>query len=187
MEDTWLAVVGYEGLYEVSDQGNVRSVDRIVMRGDVQVRRRGKVLNFAVMKGYLSVDLCRYGKPRRVRVHTLVLTAFRGERPPGLMCCHGVGGQRDNRLENLRWDTASANSHDAIRDGTHSTASKTHCVREHKLVEPNLVGPALGRMCKACSRARSNVKRAAERGEFVDLKERSDEHYAAIMGNRRAA
>lgn len=184
MNENWLPVVGYEGLYEVSDLGNVRSVDRIVMRGDVEVRRRGKVLSpLANADGYRRVTLCRGGGERQSKVHTLVLTAFRGDRPLGLMCCHGPGGQQDNRLENLRWDSGSANSQDAIRDGTHPTASKKKCKRGHKLVAPNLVGPALGRMCKSCSRARSNVNRAAERGEFIDLQARSDEHYAVIMGD----
>jgi len=103
------------------------------------------------------------------------------------MCCHGPGGQQDNRLENLRWDSASANSYDAVRDGTHSTARKKKCKRGHELVAPNLVGPALGRMCKACSRAYSNMKRAAERGEIIDLQARSDGHYAVIMNAHRAA
>lgn len=185
--ETWLPVVGYTGFYEVSDHGNVRSVDRVVMRNGREVKRRGKIMAPAVVGGHYRVTLSRNGTERQAGVHVLVLTAFRGERPLGLHGCHGVRGRLDNHLENLRWDTASANAYDAVRDGTHSTASKTHCVREHELVVPNLVRFALGRMCLACSRARSNVKRAAERGEVIDLRTRSDEHYAAIMGNRRAA
>jgi hypothetical protein len=58
------------------------------------------------------------GVSTNVYVHHLVLLAFVGPRPDGLICCHGNGDPTDNRPENLRWDTHSANSKDAIKHGT---------------------------------------------------------------------
>jgi len=53
------------------------------------------------------------------RVHRLVLEAFIGPAPKGTICCHNDGDPTNNRLENLRWDTHSSNTRDAIRHGTY--------------------------------------------------------------------
>jgi hypothetical protein len=50
-------------------------------------------------------------------VHTLVLLAFRGPCPPGMMCRHLNGDKTDNRLENLVWGTAAENNADMVRHG----------------------------------------------------------------------
>jgi hypothetical protein len=68
---------------------------------------------------YLNLRPAASDKVKNLAVHRLVLEAFRGPRPPGLLCCHGEGGVTDNRIENLRWDTPAANTADAMRAGTH--------------------------------------------------------------------
>jgi HNH endonuclease len=68
--------------------------------------------------GYLVVNLSTGGKKSQRFVHRLVLEAFVGPRPPGLVCCHGDGDPTNNRLENLRWDTYLANSADMLLHGT---------------------------------------------------------------------
>jgi NUMOD4 motif len=73
MTERWKSVVGYEGLYEVSDLGNVRSLNRIVKTVKGQRRFRGKVLKQLVRPdGYHVVALSREGKERPYRVHVLV-------------------------------------------------------------------------------------------------------------------
>lgn len=118
-DGTWREVLGHEGLYEVSDQGLVRSVDRIVFRSDgMTVRRAGIRLKVSVsMSGYPYVCLSRQGVERRYRVHRLVLEAFIGPRPAGMECCHGDGNQGNCRLSNLRWATQQENLEDALRHG----------------------------------------------------------------------
>jgi hypothetical protein len=72
--------------------------------------------------GHLSVVL---GRRNTRMVHTLVLEAFVGPRPPGKEACHGNGQPGDNRLSNLRWGTRSENIADAVRHGTwHSEKRK---------------------------------------------------------------
>jgi hypothetical protein len=70
--------------------------------------------------GYLVVTL-RSGVPGKKGqpyfVHRLVLGAFVGPCPPGLMCCHFDGSPANNRLDNLRWDTQLSNGSDAVRHG----------------------------------------------------------------------
>lgn len=105
--ERWRSVVGYEGLYEVSDLGRVRSK-----------YRGGRILVPQLTGRYLSVKLCRDGKVTTRRVHRLVAEAFLGPLPPGQHTRHGPGGRLDNRLVNLSYGTPLQNSHDQERDGT---------------------------------------------------------------------
>lgn len=57
------------------------------------------------------------GKPKTLYVHHLVLEVFVGPRPSGTLACHANDLPTDNRVENLRWDTPSANNADAKRNG----------------------------------------------------------------------
>lgn len=118
--EIWLWVAGYEGLYQVSDQGRVRSADRWVKaRG--QTWRPGRILKPNLNGGYLKVSLARPGeRQRNFSVHHLVLMAFAGPKAPGQEALHGPGGALDNRLVNLSWGTHPANMRDKMRDGTQS-------------------------------------------------------------------
>jgi hypothetical protein len=141
--ERWVPVVGYEGLYEVSDLGRVRSLDRVV--GDRQRRIRGVVLKGTPrsLRGTrggintrLGVCLCKGGKTRTHFVHALVLAAFVGPRPDGYQACHGPGGPQDNRLSNLRWDTPESNWDDR-RD--HDESARGERVGSAKLTEEQVL------------------------------------------------
>lgn len=98
-QETWRAIPGSEGRYEVSDLGRVRSL----VRG-------GRILKPAKSKtGYLMVAPVIDGRNKPRRVHHLVLLAFVGPRPDGAEGCHNNDVPGDNRLVNLRWDTRAAN------------------------------------------------------------------------------
>ena len=121
MKESWQPVPGYEGLYEVSDQGRVRSLDReIQKRGRAGVlmnlRLQGRVLK-AQMDGNvrLFVTLSRNGKYKPQRVHTLVAHAFLGPRPEGLQINHIDGDCQNNAASNLEYCTASENMKHAVR------------------------------------------------------------------------
>jgi hypothetical protein len=110
--ENWLPVIGYEGLYEVSDLGRVRSEPRTGTYGGLlAMTPRGS--------GYLSVHLSAGGRQRRRAVHLLVLEAFAEPRPAGQVARHGPGGKLDNRWPaNLCWGTPPENMADKVRDGT---------------------------------------------------------------------
>jgi hypothetical protein len=111
--ERWLPVVGFEGLYEVSDLGRVKSH----RRGAPRILRPGPS-NY----GHLSVVL---GRGNTRMVHRLVLEAFAGPCPRGHESLHGDGGPTDNKLSNLRWGTRTENIRDAVRHGTwHSEKRK---------------------------------------------------------------
>jgi hypothetical protein len=153
MNKRWLPVVGYEGFYEVSDQGHVRSVDRTVTGPKGEPKRlRGKVLKAGVRpNGKRIVALCRHGKMHTALVHRLVLLAFVGQPPPGTESCHRDDDGANNAVENLYWGTRSENLHDAVRNGRHWAANKTHCKHGHEFTPANTVLDRKGRrQCGAC-------------------------------------
>lgn len=109
MTEVWKPVAGYEGLYEVSDQGRVRSfvVSRINgFREGPHLMR----LNTRRRDGYQTVNLVSDGQVATKKVHQLVAVAFLGKRPSGNNPDHINGIRRDNRVENLRWATQKQNS-----------------------------------------------------------------------------
>lgn len=132
MQEVWRPVVGYEGLYEVSDQGRVRSLDRWERNGRGMPLRlfKGKVLKSTPgSSGYLRVCLSKSGGLRHFTVHTLVLNAFVGPRPEGLQCRHLNGIQTDARLCNLAWGTIKENTNDRISHGKQPRGEAHPCAK----------------------------------------------------------
>jgi hypothetical protein len=152
MGERWLPVVGYESAYQVSDQGNVRSVTRVTTNGR---RRRGVDLKPIPLppRGYLLVNLWWANRKRMLLIHRLVLTAFVGPQPIGMEALHGDGDTANNRLSNLRWGTHSENQHDQVAHGKHSNAAKNRCPAGHPYDEANTYvypGRRAHRGCRAC-------------------------------------
>ena len=116
--ERWLPVPGYEGLYEVSDLGRVRSLDRDVATRNSVRHYRGRILRQMIDNhGYPEVGLSLVGDVKTWHAHSLVLTAFAGRCPPGMECRHGPGGKQDASLSNLCWGTRTENIADRLRDG----------------------------------------------------------------------
>jgi NUMOD4 motif/HNH endonuclease len=158
--EQWRPIVGYEGAYEVSDQGRVRSVERTITQ---PVTRWGRPMTKRVPErilkpqrlnhGHLMVYLSSEGTRKRVLIHRLVLEAFIGPCPDGQQACHFNDIANDNRLINLRWDSPSANNHDIVRNGNHHNANKTHCKRGHEFTPENTYARSGGgRHCVTCTR-----------------------------------
>lgn len=115
MEEQWRAVVGYEGAYEVSNLGRVRSVDRVTTHGR---RWRGRMLRQrTTCWGYAEVQLRWGDQPEHKKIHTMVLEAFVGPRPEGLEARHRDDDKSNNQLDNLMWGTSAENKADAIANG----------------------------------------------------------------------
>jgi hypothetical protein len=124
--EVWKPVAGYEGLYEVSNQGRVRSVDREILFtgrwGHHKRKLRGVVLKpLRHTGGYQRIMLWKDGSAHQTYVHKLVLEAFAGFRPLGMQVAHANGNKHDNGLSNLRWATPSENQADRIAHGTAQT------------------------------------------------------------------
>ena len=124
--ETWKAVVDYEGLYEVSDLGNVRSLDREVASSDGRViKLKGRILKqFINSNGRPQVVLYTREKRKNRTVHSLVAEAFIGERPKGYHVLHSDGDCLNNKLSNLSYDTQSENMNDMYRYGSKNPRGK---------------------------------------------------------------
>lgn len=116
--EEWRDVIGYEGHYQVSDQGRVKSLGRVVLRGPSQYVIKEKLLRPAMSDGYPYVRLSKDGKSKGYRVHILVAAAFIGPRPHKHDVCHRDGKRDNPRLTNLRYGTRKENMGDAILHGT---------------------------------------------------------------------
>lgn len=160
--ENWKPVVGYEGHYEVSDLGNVRSLARTVTRSDGRVRPfPSKVLSqgFSGERKRPLVALCKNGKQTTYWVHRLVAEAFLGPAPEGTEVCHRNDDCQDNRPTNLYWGTRTDNLNDMVANGLHWLASKTHCKWGHEFTPENTATTKRGRQCRACRRVRSRARR----------------------------
>jgi hypothetical protein len=153
--EEWRPVPGWEGLYDVSDHGRVRSLPRKYVPG--------RILRAPVAKnGYPMVVLKHRERCRYAPVHRLVAEAFIGPLPTRHQTRHLDGNPLNNNLSNLTYGTVSENSYDAVRHGRNRNAAKTHCKRGHSLADPaNLRATKRYRECRPCSNARRRELRAS--------------------------
>lgn len=109
--EEWRDIAGYEGRYQVSNLGRVRSLDIRVPCHDNGTRTvYGRILKQSMCGGYFKVGLCKDGKMVNRTIHRLVAEAFI-ERIEGKDYVDHINGDRhDNRVENLRWVTAAENN-----------------------------------------------------------------------------
>jgi hypothetical protein len=142
----WRAVPGYEGRYEVSDGGQVRSL----------LKQPPTILQPTSFAPYGKVTLWRSGR-WNVNIHVLVMAAFFPPRPPGMEARHLNGDPLDNRAANLAWGTHAENMQDKNRHGHHHYGSRTHCKHGHEYTPENtsirVRGKYRARVCITCSRA----------------------------------
>lgn len=188
--EQWKPINGWEGFYEVSDHGRVRSVDRVIPHArSGQLRLRGKIIVQGTDEGgHMFARLCRNGTAKQMYVHRLVLEAFVGPCPDGMEGLHWDDDQKNNHVSNLRWGTRSDNLRDSVRNGRHNHSKKTHCRRGHSLKDPNLVPSVLKegrRSCLACQRTHSYLRPHPEMKP--NFKTISDQYYEKIMRDAPAA
>ena len=156
--ENWLPVVGFEGYYEVSDRGRVRSLDRVGFRRDGhRYSKKGRILSRGTDQcGYPFSDLRKNGSARTRRVHRLVAEAFIPNPDNLPWVLHWDDDKLNNRVENLRWGWPSENRYDTVRNGRDHNAAKTRCVNGHEFTEDNTRREPNGsRSCRKCHRSRS--------------------------------
>lgn len=125
MTERWLPIVGYEGLYEVSDHGRVRGVPRMDEIEDSLGRRYRRPIGGNLIKPffrneYPRVNLKKDRKQASFLIHRLMLLTFVGPPPKeDWYGCHNNGEPTDNRLSNLRWASPKSNQADRKAHGTY--------------------------------------------------------------------
>ena len=138
INEIWKPVPGYEGLYECSNQGRVRSLNRITIDKNGNNKKfKGRILKLSLNNsGYYRVELCKSSKLKRYTVHQLVMITFRNYKPNGnkTVINHKNNDPLDNRLVNLELRTQRENC--SIDKWRHNYSSKyvgtTYIKRDNK-------------------------------------------------------
>jgi hypothetical protein len=130
MTEEWRAVIDYQGKYQVSNLGRVRTIARVVTRRNgvpISIHGRIKQPSRASRGDYPVVCLKDVGKkPKLVTVHSLVAAAFIGPRPKYADICHFDGNPHNSQLSNLRYAFRRENEADKDRHGTRPLGSACH-------------------------------------------------------------
>lgn len=177
MTELWKPVVGFEGSYEVSDQGRVRSLDRpvaVVGRWGTDETRtyKGRLLkqNRAGTAKYNAVALADRGRVKTFLVHHLVLNSFVGP-ANGREGRHLNCDNYDNRLANLTWGTKRENREDSRREGTLAVGER---IAQSKLTADDVIAirataGSHSDIADAFGVSRSQIKRIRNRDNWKHI------------------
>lgn len=140
-QEEWRQIEGYEGLYEVSSFGHVRSVDRVrtFKNGRKRFFPGKRLIPRTINSGYLMVVLHGDTKPVMKLIHRLVASAFLGGSE--LQVNHIDGNKQNNHIENLEYTTRSENMRHAYRLGLekghagYGKCKKVRCIETGKIYE----------------------------------------------------
>lgn len=127
MEEIWKDIKGYEGLYQVSNLGRVKSLPRLMWNGKGYFMSKEKILKSGTVNGYKQVTLCKNNEQEPFLVHRLVAEAFipnPNNLPQVNHIIDDFEHRSDNRVENLEWCTAEYNSNYGTHNEKISKATK---------------------------------------------------------------
>ena len=126
-EELWKTIKGYDGAYQASTLGRVKSIDRTITnkRDRKQSFKETILTPDHAPNGYERVCLSKNGRYKHVRVAKLIYEAFVGPVPEGMEIDHINGDNTDNRLENLRVCTHKENCNNPITRERHRKANES--------------------------------------------------------------
>lgn len=155
MQEVWKPIKGFEGLYEVSNLGNVRNAN-------------GKLRKpFLIHQGYLIIDLFRNYKRTHARVNRLVAEAFIPNPENKTEVNHKNGNKTDNRVENLEWTSKSENMIHAYKNRLQ--AKGRYPIRKVRCLEDGKVYATAGEVARAYGidsrTVTSSCKRMSTKGQ----------------------
>lgn len=118
MKEIWKDIKGYEGLYQISNLGRVKSLDRVIEKRDFSYTIKGKVFKRSLSnKGYVQTELTKNGIRKQFKVHRLVALHFLScENTENLTVNHIDGDKNNNKPENLEWCTLEENMRHAYKN-----------------------------------------------------------------------
>ncbi len=161
MQEIWLDITGYEGLYQVSNYGHIKSLDRYVrcMNGTRFIKGQSISPNFSGRYGYfdLSVD----GIGRTVHVHRLVALHFVQNPDNKSDVNHIDFDRRNNRADNLEWVTQKENIRHSVNSNRNAFGSRHGAAKltEQQVLEIRSHGKGFMWLAKKYNTSYSNIKK----------------------------
>lgn len=148
-QEVWKPVPGYEGIYEISSLGQLKSLARDVFRsGVIQHRNEYIKKQWPNPDGYMQCKLSRDGVNVNIGVHRLVAMAFLENPDEKPEVNHKDGNRTNNQIDNLEWVTREENIADCIARGTHimfrdNSGENNNNYGNHRLSEKYRLHPEL--------------------------------------------
>lgn len=165
-KEIWRSVSGYEGLYEVSSYGRVRSLDRVAENNN---KLKGRLLSPRKHSGgYVRVSLCKRGNVLDFFIHRLVAKTFIANPREGNQVNHINGNKTDNRVSNLEWVNDQQNKAHAWGIGLHKKTlqafKKSHKTKARPIlcVEKGFIYSSASEAARALGLKRGNIHMVAK-------------------------
>lgn len=122
MMEIFKDIPGYEGYYQASNMGRIKSLERVIVDSrNIRIFKE-KILKPIIVHGYCHVTLSKNGKRKAFIVHRLVLLTFKG--PSDLQTNHIDCDKKNNRIENLEYVTCLENIRHAYKNGLYKNIKK---------------------------------------------------------------
>ena len=124
MQENWKDIIGFEGLYQVSDMGRVKSLERFIFKkmyggGLHCYKRKERIKKFDIVRDYCTVELSKASTKERFKVHRLVATAFIPNPENKPVVNHIDNSPLNNCVTNLEWCTHKENIAHCVSQGRH--------------------------------------------------------------------
>ena len=164
MEEIWKDVPGYEGYYQASNLGRIKSVSRIVKHNCGGPKK----VNERIMKGYINrygykrVDLSKKGVNKQFSAHRIIAMTFLGE--SDLVVNHIDGVKLNNHINNLEYVTPQENTAHAVRAGLIKNNSQ---INEKNIVEDYQNGSRLRELEKKYNTSHHNIRKILTKNKIT--------------------
>lgn len=176
MNEIWKDIAGFEGVYQVSNKGNVRSLDRYVQCADSVRHYKGRLMKQDKKKnGYLQVNLKRQAVNKQFLIHRLVAVAFLPN-PDGLATVnHKDENKENNSVDNLEWCSQSYNNHFGKGYRTRCVNAKNGAIRSQAkaVLQYSIDGVFIAEYFSAMEAGRANGVRQGGISECCNGKQKT--------------
>lgn len=128
-EEIWKDIEGYEGYYQISNIGRVKSLSRLItknlgLKGIMKFYSKEKIKTAFISRGYVRVALCKNGIPKKQSIHRLIAKAFIPKVDGKEFVNHIDSNRSNNSISNLEWCTSSENNSHAYKYGNNNIGEK---------------------------------------------------------------
>jgi len=161
MNEIWKEISGLEGLYEISNLGNIRAMERSMpynKHKNFFMTKKGKILKIGKnRKGYAQTRLRKDGEYLNVKIHRLVANAFIPNPKNKPQVNHKDGNKANNAIENLEWVTNQENTDHAVRSGYKQKKLNEYQVRVIRQLGSDMRQPIIAELFGICQQTVSEI------------------------------